>query len=346
MERALSTIGAGGEREWLVPCIAMTTGLALAALALRPATAVGSGEFFSMFPTWATYVFIAEIGFLGFHLIRMMRAGVANPITYLRRQFDWKRPALLGFAALLSGFNMICFMWIKAEINLLAPFDADQTIANIGRFIFGRDPWRFFQGMDLTFMAVTYNILWFWALMITLFILLLAKPSAGRSASLISYFFQWSIFGPVGQYLVPAAGPLFYERIGLGSRYDGLYAHIPPLVGDISNYLWSHYSHRSFGLGAGISAMPSLHIATAAWMVISLRAIGSRLSVPAAALGLYLYVASVALGWHYFLDGVAGAMGAVIGHQIGLAHLKGHLTKAVGWLTSVTAGQSLAEENN
>jgi hypothetical protein len=310
------------EREWLVPCIVMTVGLALVALALRPATGVGSGEFFSVFPMWATYVFIAELGYLAFHLIKMMRAGVASPFAYFREQFDWRKPAVLGFAALLSGFNMICFMWIKAEINFIAPFYADEGIANIGRFLFGRDPWRFFEGSDLTIMALTYNVLWFWALMITLFMLLFTKPSVDRSASLISYFFLWSLFGPIGQYLVPAAGPIFYERIGLGNRYDGLHANIPAITSEIANYLWTYYSQRSLGLGAGISAMPSLHIATATWMVISFKAVGSRLTIPAVALGLYFYVASVALGWHYFLDGMVGAIGAMLGHQIGLVYIR------------------------
>ena len=317
------------EREWLIPCLAMTIALALGAFVLRSATGVGSGEFFSMFPKWAGHVLIAEIGYLVFHLAKRMREGAATPLLYFRHQFDWRKPAIFGFAALLAGFNMICFMWIKAEINLVAPFTADEGIANIDRFIFGRDPWRFFEAMDLSVMALTYNIVWFWALTITLFIILFAKRSAGRSASLISYFFLWSLFGPIGQYLVPAAGPVFYERIGLGDRYAGLHGNIPAMTGEIANYLWNHYSQKTLGLGAGISAMPSLHIATATWMVLSLKSIGSRLTVPAAVLGLYLYAGSVALGWHYVLDGVVGAMGAMLGHQIGLAYAKGYVPKAI-----------------
>lgn len=307
----------------------MTAGLAAAALALYPQSGVGAGEFFTTFPMWATYVLIAELGYLAVTLVKMRRNGVDSPVDYFRNEFDWRKPAILGVAALLSGFNMICFMWIKAEINLVVPFRADQNIANIGRFIFGQDPWRFFRGMDLNLMALTYNVLWFWALIITLFSVLIAKPTKERAASLFSYFFLWSVFGPVGQYLVPAAGPIFYERIGLGPRYDGLYASIPALTSDISNYLWTHYHQRSLGLGAGISAMPSLHIATAAWMVLSLLSIRSRLALPAAILGLYLWVASIALGWHYFLDGVVGALGAVIGHQIGLHQHRKSMSRSV-----------------
>ena len=324
------------EREWLLPCVVMTISLALAALLLRPASGVGSSEFFSMFPTWASYVLIAEIGYLTFHLVKMMRAGVASPVAYFRHQFDWRKPAIIGFAALLSGLNMICFMWIKAEINLVTAFRADEAIANIDRLVFGRDPWQFFEGVDLTVMAVTYNVLWFWALMITLFVILFAKPSTKRSASLISYFFLWSLFGPLGQYLFPAAGPIFYERIGLGPRYDGLHANIPLMTGEIANYLWNHYSGRTLGLGAGISAMPSLHIATAVWMVVSLKAIGSRLTVPVAILGVYLYVGSVALGWHYVLDGFVGGIGAIFAQWAALAYLNRPTPKIAATPTLVT----------
>ena len=59
----MSNMAINQEREWLLPCVVMTISLALAALLLRPASGVGSSEFFSMFPTWASYVLIAEIGY-------------------------------------------------------------------------------------------------------------------------------------------------------------------------------------------------------------------------------------------------------------------------------------------
>lgn len=317
------------EREWLVPCMVMTIGLALAAIILHPNDNTDTSALFAMLPTWATYVLLIEIGYIVWHLVKMKRAGIESPLAYFRNDFDWKKPGIIGFAGLLSGFNMMCFMWIKPQINRIAPFTADPWIANLEHRLFGIDLWRLFEGFDLRLMSLTYNVLWFWALMITLFVLLFAKRSAQRSAALISYFFLWSIFGPIGQYLVPAAGPIFYERIGLGPRYAGLDASLPKVTVEIAHYLWGHYSNKTLDFGAGISAMPSLHIATSAWMVISLAAIKSRLTIPAAILGLYLLVCSVALGWHYVLDGVVGAIGAVIGYRLSLSYIRSLKRKAL-----------------
>jgi hypothetical protein len=108
------------------------------------------------------------------------------------------------------------------------------------------------------------------------------------------------------------------------------------MTGEIANYLWNHYSGRTLGLGAGISAMPSLHIATAVWMVVSLKAIGSRLTVPVAILGVYLYVGSVALGWHYVLDGFVGGIGAIFAQWAALAYLNRPTPKIAATPTLVT----------
>lgn len=312
---------AAAEREWLLPCLAMTIGLALAGLALRPAGDTQSVAFFAMFPLWAKYVLVAELLWLFSHLVRLKLAGVASPLAYFRHEYDWRHPLVVGLGALLAGLNMICFMWIKPELNRFAPFRADEAIADAERAMFGIDLWRLFDGIDLNFMALTYNILWFWALFVVLIWLLIRAPSRARSASLVNYFFLWSLFGPIGQYLLPAAGPLFYQRIGLGDRFAGLEANVPDLTIQISDYLWTHYSAQTLGFGAGVSAMPSLHIATVAWMVISLRAVGSRWTIPVLLFSLYIFVASVALGWHYALDGVAGAAGALAGHRLSRAAL-------------------------
>jgi hypothetical protein len=49
--------------------------------------------------------------------------------------------------------------------------------------------------------------------------LLAQKPSLERSTALISYFAIWSVFGTIGQYLLSSAGPIFYQRAGLGDRF-------------------------------------------------------------------------------------------------------------------------------
>jgi membrane-associated phospholipid phosphatase len=76
--------------------------------------------------------------------------------------------------------------------------------------------------------------------------------------------------------------------------------------------LWSAYQQHLEGFGFGVSAMPSVHVASA--MVVALfgfaqsRLLGVILSVVA----LCTFVSSVTLGWHYPLDGYIGALVALV----------------------------------
>lgn len=212
---------------------------------------------------------------------------------------------------MLAGIDLLFFMWIKPEITALSPFWADELWADIDKAIFlGTDPWRLFRGMDLTFHAWAYSFFWMVVIIGTLIWLLAQQSSKERSASLISYFALWSIFGPIGQMLGSAAGPIFYRRIGLGDRFLELEANVPIVTQRVSNYLWHFYSAGEPAVGAGISAMPSLHIATVVWIYFAFQGQRSRLAPAAALFAIYMFAMSVALGWHYAVDGVVGALAA------------------------------------
>lgn len=57
--------------------------------------------------------------------------------------------------------------------------------------------------------------------------------------------------------------------------------------------------------------MPSLHIATVAWIYLVFRGQKPRLAPIAALFGIYIFALSIALGWHYAIDGILGALGAI-----------------------------------
>ena len=125
-----------------------------------------------------------------------------------------------------------------------------------------------------------------------------------------AYFLLWSVFGPLVHTLMPAAGPVFYARLGYGDRFSGLV--LPPETQQLTEYLWRMYEGGPVGPVSGISAMPSMHIAMIAWMVIAVSVLARRWIVPMAAAALLIFILSIALGWHYAIDGIAGAAGAVL----------------------------------
>jgi hypothetical protein len=165
--------------------------------------------------------------------------------------------------------------------------------------------------MDLAFHAWAYSFFWLVAIIATLVWLFSQPPSQERSASLLCYFALWSIFGPIGQVLGSSAGPIFFQRIGLGDRFAAMEANIPEVTGALSDYLWHFYTAGEPAVGAGISAMPSLHIATVVWIYFALRGQGSRIAPLSALFAFYIFAMSVALGWHYAIDGIAAAVGAL-----------------------------------
>lgn len=313
------------ERDWLIPSAVMTAGLGLAALLLMPLAGYSHiPDYFSRFLNWVYFMSWGAILLLILQVIRAWRAGIEHPIAHLKANFLAKS-SLLATAiagAMLAGIDMLFFMWIKPELTAVSPFWADGMLANIDHDIFRTDPWRLFRGFDLSLHAGAYSFLWAVAVMGTVVWLLAQKPSAERSASLVAYFALWSIFGTIGQLLLSSAGPLFYQRAGFGDRFAELSASVPPVTQGVSAYLWNFHATHTLGVGAGISAMPSLHIGTVAWIYLAFRGQGSKLAPLAALLVLYMWALSVALGWHYAIDGIVGAAGALACQALARAWLK------------------------
>ena len=302
------------ERDWLIPSAAMTAGLGLAALLLMPIAGYSHiPDYFSRFLNWLYFMAWGAIFIAIVQLFRWWRAGIASPIEQLKQRLARQKLVLLAAIAggLLAGTDMLFFMWIKPELTAVAPFWADGLLAGIDHAIFRTDPWRLFEGLDLSFHASAYSFSWAAAVMGAIVWLLAQKPSPERSASLIAYFAIWSLFGTAGQLLLSSAGPIFYQRIGLGDRFVELSGNIPHMTQTLSNYLWKFHTTGTLGVGAGISAAPSLHIATATWVYLVFRGQRSKLAPLAALFALYLWAMSVALGWHYAIDGIIGAAGAV-----------------------------------
>jgi hypothetical protein len=224
---------------------------------------------------------------------------------------------VIAIGVALAGLNMVTFMWIKPLLNYLVLFDADPALANIDYWLFlGHDPWRLLSFLNSTPMAVFYHRGWF-ALMIVTLLLALSRPgSTEKSAVMLSYFLLWSVIGPAIHAVLPAGGPIFFEQLGYGDRFAAM--QLPEEITSMSNYLWATYSGGTFGPGAGISAMPSLHIATTAWMVIAVCKFAPRWTGVMVGLGLLIFMLSVSLGWHYAIDGIVGAVSAILCYRFGL----------------------------
>ena len=202
---------------------------------------------------------------------------MASPFAHIADtvRHRWRWLLAIGFGITIAGLNMIAFMWTKPLLNFV-PFWADPLLARADRLLFlGTDPWKLLDWLNSVPAALFYHRGWFAMMIVTLLVVLSQPASVRKSAVMLSYFILWSIVGPIVHILMPAAGPVFYAKLGYGSDFAGI--RVPEEMTTMSDYLWNVYQGDQFGPGSGISAMPSMHIATTAWMVIAIYVLARRL---------------------------------------------------------------------
>lgn len=296
------------ERSWLIPSAVLTVGMGATALAIMPNYSVVMPAL-KMLPLWliSSAVLACVFGFAG-----MMVARVPDPLAFIRRSMieQWRHLLVMAVGIGLAGLNMITFMWSKPLLNYFLPFRADPVLAAFDRALFlGRDPWTLFDWLNTMPMAIFYHRGWFALMIVTLLVVVSRRASQHKSALMLTYFLLWTIVGPLIHVLLPAAGPVFAARLGYGNAFAAI--PLPEEMVRMTDYLWDCYTGARFGAGSGISAMPSLHIATTAWMVIAIRAVAPRWTWAVALPGALIFLLSISLGWHYAVDGIVGAAAAL-----------------------------------
>jgi len=300
-----------------VPCAAFVGVQHLAALVLSHSL------HFAPTPPTASYVTLAAvltvlalIGALFRELWRMARSGEEQPAVRLAEKLTHHWSDLVTYAA---GFQLVALQiaaltWLKGMLPLAVPFWADPYLARVDFALFAGDPSRFLR-WAVPLLEPVY-ISWAMVKFATL-IAVLSLPASGRkSRVMVAYFLTVGVAGVCGQFLISSAGPLFYGRVGFGDLYLPLVtdlARLAPTTIGMADYLWSTYSTDAARIGTGISAMPSMHVAIAVWILLSARELAPKIRQIALAYALLIFIGSFALGWHYVSDaviGLAAALGA------------------------------------
>jgi len=223
-------------------------------------------------------------------------------------------PAVLTGTALV-GVGASAFLPLKYAIPRELPFWLDQPIALAERRLFGADPWVLLDRL-LGWATVPMDWLygcWLPVQLLVLFSLILARPSPIKSRALIAYSLAWFLLGAVAAMLLSSAGPLFYDRLYGGHDFQSLDSMLRARGGWValaeSDLMWAARADGDPGLVAGISAVPSVHVAMSLWIYLAAREIAPRAALPAFLYFLLVWIGSVQLGWHYASDGLAGAVG-------------------------------------
>ena len=231
------------------------------------------------------------------------------------------RPALIinalpVFAAMIF-FNKAMFE-LKPAIPVINPFSWDVALMEWDRVLhFGFDPWVLLQpllGHDIVTFAINiaYNF-WFVALFGAWFWFgFMRQASALRARFFLSYMIAWWIGGGLLAVAFSSAGPVYFDELGLSpDPYVGLFAYlndantrIPLWFLETQQLLWDGYTGKTAALG--ISAMPSMHNASAALFALAFFQVNRKVGWFFAIYAAVILVGSVHLGWHYAIDGYAG----------------------------------------
>lgn len=300
--------------RWLLPAAAFVAFQLVAVAGIAAALGFHQIPPFAKYFTTAGGVFGAVA--VGIALWRL-RSFPDSPVDHLK-QYDWKPIRQLGLAMILVWLQFVCLTWAKVMIPMVGPMWADVPLADIERAVLGADAWHYLPANSLA--VIWAYAMWPFAVTIA-FVVAFFMQSERRDAALLSYFLVIGLLGTFGQFLLPSGGPIYFERLGFGDRFATM--EIPAVTQATSDYLWRAYESHSTAYGAGISAFPSIHVATTAWIAVATRhwLAWSYLTV--------IFVGSVTLGWHYALDGVAGIVGAFACYALAKALLAWKKTETV-----------------
>jgi PAP2 superfamily protein len=269
-------------------------------------------------PTWDTRLATSIAGFglvipaLAVVRLRLIIGGPPSAWRLALQRANaegWLRDRLLWFLGLLAVLP--AFFWaFAAWKSAIPPFRYDPELARVDRLLFGIDPYRLLRLSPAGLAA--WDEVYYWGFNGCLLGVMLwqAWTPRGRVRFWLAFALTWILLGTCLASVVSSAGPIFYPQVtGSMGPFADLFGAIDLARHDHSlkllearAYLWSLLQRGEIGVGSGISAFPSLHIA-----VPTLAACAARgpLRWLLGALAAILWVGSFTLGWHYAVDGIA-----------------------------------------
>jgi hypothetical protein len=304
---------------FIVACLLFATSLAILYaynIPVAPELAIANGKFH----LGAVFLIL-----LVDSAVTLCRNRPARPTAHLFRRYT--NPAIIArFVARLPLFLMIIafmpvFSNMKSMIPLFQPYDWDATFIAWDHAIFGTDAWLFLQpllGYPLitSALAMLYHA---WMLLNypgTLFILFYSACNQVRHRYFLCYVLIWTILGVALATSLASVGPAFLDAVTGDPRFvaqtDYLRAageFYPVPVVNVQELLLEWYHSKEYGLGRGITAMPSMHVSMAFLYFLAIRHVSRWAGRFFFVFFVVIWLGSVHLGYHYAVDGLISVIG-------------------------------------
>jgi hypothetical protein len=212
---------------------------------------------------------------------------------------------------------MSAFTIFKTLIPIANPYSWDPIFAKIDAIIHGGfQPWQLLHpiiGYPLLTSVINfiYN-LWFFVMFFVFYWQAFSlRDLKLRMQFLISFVLICGILGTFFATLFSSVGPCYYDKIVIGSDvYKPLMNYLnnagesfPIWALNTQKILWETYINNEINLGSGISAMPSLHVATSFLFTLVGWKHHRILGVVFGVFAFIILIGSVHLAWHYAIDG-------------------------------------------
>jgi len=282
----------------------------------------------TMYPLWFLVgLLLLLIGRVRNDILGQPHSSFAEAKAFLAKRWEVDR-WLSIVSPPLTVTILLCTFNIYKQVELpAAGFPAEPYLANLDQMLFGADGWMvthwlFSSPWATELFDLAYHA-WFLPMTLGVVLCSFARPGSRLALRyLLSYVLLWIVLGTFVAYLVPASGPCFYQYF----HPDGTrFSQLTNLLAQQDQFLRAHglsglrsvgyqrlllhdYRSSSLALGAGISAMPSLHNAMAVLFACAAYQADRRIGRLFAGYAVLIWIGSIHLGWHYAIDGIVAAL--------------------------------------
>jgi hypothetical protein len=266
-------------------------------------------------------VFVAIIGAL--HIV--FRLNRRRNLAY-RAMFAPARIGRFAAGTLLLLTAVLLFTTMFSSIKTTFPLDHgfrfDVFQADLDKALhFGVDPWRWLYAVAehpivLRVLEANYNMVWFIICYFTLYWVCTSPRTEGmRVRYVLTWMVSWALIGTVMASTWLSAGPAYYGLVtGDTARFADQLSFLATTAGERNSahayqaYLWKLYSTGRVGIGSGISAFPSIHVAVTTVNALFLSEVSRRVGAVMWAYVAFIIMSSIYLGWHYAIDGYVSVL--------------------------------------
>jgi len=269
---------------------------------------------------WAASTLLSVMIWIFVQVVILLPARADDPLqTTLRRIREPARLALLP--AVIFPLFLGAYTWAKCSIPFSVGYGWEAVWADADHLIFGVDAWRWAHAILPEFLAPAmsfyYAVIWGFALVFSGTLISAFAARQFTATYFAALMLSWLIGGIAMAYAISAAGPIFVHLTDpeLVLRFAPLRAELVRLLGEddlvlkSQRYLTAGMNVKIALKGGGISAMPSMHIATATILICA--AWRTRWLPLALLFWLLTFFGSIYLGYHYAVDAPVAAALAV-----------------------------------